>query len=468
MVKYLKYLPLAAFFIPALASAQTFPKPPDVPDYVQIDATYASGATANVLGDNSTTWGGTAPYIASGMPADISSSSTGWLTASGVVSCVTVPVTCPEAKFRSAGNTTHILFDDPIRNYGLPGTSHCHQFFGNARANAYSTFARLRNSVNSYPGTAAVAGGPLNGTGYWFPCPVKTNPFSDGKNYAVRANLAIIYYTENPGSNNIYVSRIPRGLRYVAGYPMDDPTNAIITAEIAAANAQPGTAGRYSALATPYRWVCTDTGDTVPYLKTTGGADAFATLGTGTCPGGTNNLLFEIDAPPCWDGTNPWSPGGYKHMRYKIHDNTLGTDVCPNGWYQLPQLIIKAQFTHSGFSDYGDWRLSSDDQAAAACGCTVANGASLHNDWFGAWDDTTFMKWQDFCVGVNGQTAHQCDSSTIGSAERMIGGLVSENAPDSSRVPQVNFGLSYGTASAASMFQLPSTSSGPAVINQHQ
>lgn len=459
MAKYLKYLPLAAFFIPTLVSAQTFPKPPDVPDYVPIAATYASGTTLNVLGDNSTTWGGTAPYIAS-MPADIPTTEfpTGWIVSSGISQCTTVPVTCPEAKFRTAINGSHILYDDPIRNYGLPGTSHCHEFFGNKGANAYSTYARLRTKRASTAG-----GGPYNGTAYWAPCAVLTNPFSDGKNYAVKIDWVVIYYTTNPGSLNIYTSRIPRGLRYILGTNMDDPDDLIVKAEIAAANAQPGTAGRYVYTGNGYNgWHCTTTTtNSSKWLKNSDNTDPFSP----TCPAGAQNFYVEFVAPSCWDGVNPWSPGGYKHMRQTVYDNVAGRNVCPNGWYQLPELQGKLYHTLGAWPNYGNVRLSSDDAAATAAGHAIRNGESFHTDWFGAWDDTTFMAWQNYCSGIMNQTAHQCDYSTISATQRLI---TDSAAPDGSRNPQVDVNASYGVGSAGVMYQLPSQSNGPAVINQHQ
>lgn len=460
MVKYLKYVPLATSMVPAMALAQTFPKPPDVPDYTPTAATYAAGTTLNVLGDGSNAWGGTAPYIAS-MPADIPTTEypTGWIVNTAISQCLTDMGGCPEAKMRTQVNGSHILYDDPIRNYGLPGTSHCHQFFGNRGTNAFSTYATQRTRRGSNAG-----GGPYNATGYWLPCPVLTNPFADGKNYAVKIDNVIVYYTANPGiPNHESLSRLPRGLRYILGVNMSDPDNTLIQAEIAAANAQPGTAGRYSGGS--YNgfngWVCASTGQKVKYLKNTDGSDPFSP----TCPAGAQNFYVEFVAPSCWDGVNPWSPGGYKHMRYKVNDNVAGKSVCPNGWYELPEFQGKAYFTLGAFATYGQVRLASDDAAATAAGHAMRNGESFHTDWFGGWDDTVFMKWQNFCLGIEGQTAHQCDYSTISATERLI---TDSAAPDGSRNPQVDVNASYGVGSAGVMYQLPSQSNGPAVINQHQ
>lgn len=466
------------------AAAQTFPTPPDVAEYSAVTVAYASGVTVNTLGDNSDAKGGVAPAYAT-MPADIPSTSlTGWVVSSGIVAgssagggvnyCSLPPSggTCSEAKFRTLANTSHIAFDDPIRNYGQPGTSHLHQFFGNRTANAYSTYASLRNNCNntSLTGTATAGGGcAANGTAYWFPCPIKTNPFSDSKNYCVKSDYQIIYYTMNPYNDYTTLSRIPRGLRYILGHRMDASggTGYVdVDAEIAAANAQPGTAGRYYRIGRGTGWIgwgCESTAETGKrYL---GKKDLTAGGFTTPCPS-SSQIYAELVAPQCWDGVNLWSPGGYKHMRQAIGDNVTGKqDICPLGWYRLPQLIVKIFFSHSGESDYKTWRLSSDDMAETACGgCTIESGESFHTDWFGGWDDSVFMAWQDNCLGIN-STPHECDYSVASATQRLI---TDSAAPDGSRNPQVNAtSLKFGTATAADMWQVPASPNGPATLHSH-
>lgn len=467
-------LAVMAFASATMAQAQTFPKPPDVADYQSVAVTYASGTNANTLGDNSNAKGGTPPAYAT-MPADIpSTSTTGWVVASGGAGFCNLPISggvCVEAKFRTHANTSHIAYDDPIRNYGQPRQSHLHQFFGNRTANAFSTYASLRNNCNSTTITngGATAGGgcAVNGTAYWFPCPIKTNPFGDGKNYCVKSDYQIIYYTMNPYNNYTQLQRIPRGLRYVLGHRMDasGSTGYVdFDAEIAAANAQPGTGGRYTRISRGTGWVgwgCESTGEGGKrYLgKKDGSVGGFTT----PCPS-TSRIYAELEAPSCWDGVNLWSPGGYKHLRHTIHDVPSGAnDICPLGWYRLPQLIIKIFFSHQGEADYKTWRLSSDDMAETACGCTIENGESFHTDWFGGWDDTMFMLWQDNCLGIN-STPHECDNSVASATQRFITG---ENAPDGSRSPQVSLTTVYGTASAANMWEIPANPTSPATIHTH-
>lgn len=90
--------------------------------------------------------------------------------------------TCTQAKFRTEVGPTHnkVLCDDPIRNWGAPGASHCHYYFGNIHINASSTYASLRNDCAS-----DAAGFCTNGTGYWIPCLKKTNPFAEDRKSVV-------------------------------------------------------------------------------------------------------------------------------------------------------------------------------------------------------------------------------------------------------------------------------------------
>jgi hypothetical protein len=145
---------------------------------------------------------------------------TGLSTADGSLSatdCSNLLVTC-EAKFRSHLTDSHVLYDDPIRNYGEPGTSHCHDFFGNDATNAFSTYSTLRTKNEPRQRRS------LNATGYWSPCLIKTNPFRRRQELRVKMPVAALYYvTDNSMSQ--WLTPLPFGLRYVGGTNMDDPEN---------------------------------------------------------------------------------------------------------------------------------------------------------------------------------------------------------------------------------------------------
>lgn len=478
---------LAMFMLLVMAASPTlgqtvqdgFVRPPDVPAYVESFAGYATGTNQNIIGDGSNAWGGVMPVTANSCP-DIPSTATGW-----VVAGATAPI-ASENKVRLQANFAFVAPDDPVRNWGAPGTSHLHTFFGSTTVNAYSTYASLRNRANQYStGTpkkvaSTTSGGPYNATGYWMPSLIKTNPFGNGKNYAIKIKDVTIYYVQ--AASEPSRARLVRCLRYVMGKNMDDPNDVQVAAELAAAQA--ATPGRYSAYNASLvnsgftGWSCVNTSGTIvqttsaqdysKWLKTTAGVDPWG----GACLSGYS-LFANFNAPECYDGKNPWSPGGYKHFRYPIADNLapLGRS-CPNGWYRVPVLILTVHFTHKGFADYGNWRFSSDDAMQAkltelGTPRTIANGESGHTDWMNGWDDTamygnaagTVEGWLKHCIGVEGNQGHECNTSTInGTSSLQIG-----NAPDGTRTPQIQYPV-YDTAVAADMFEIPTKWAGPTTI----
>ena len=456
-------LALLALLIPALANAQSFPKPPDVPAYVEVVPTYAAGTTANVPIDSSITPPPVVELTDIPTASPASYKTTGSYT--GFDFCVLYvnggsDSSCQEAKFRTEANATKVLFDDPIRNYGQPGASHCHQFFGNQHVNAYSTFASLRTVKG---GRSKARGGPLNATAYWHPCVIKTNPFGDGKNYIVRDEVITIYYAEDPaqGRQSTY---LPLGLRYVTGTNMDDPNDTRMQGFIDTANAQPGTSGRYrltnpgSGLkAASPKIFCT--GATGPNSDGTSprfvNADGTDPLG-GTCAAGAL-MTLRINGARCWDGNNLWSPGGYKNVIPEIWDNVASAWVCPTNYYRIPGLVLQIRVSQNGPTDYMNWRLSSDDMmqaklAALGTPRTVLSFESFHMDWMNGWDRTILHTWLDNCIGVRNGTGHQCDTSTISSTERLSNVLF-----DSTET--------HTTTTASGMWQVPAQSNGPATIH---
>lgn len=500
MTRFLLFLTALCLSMPV--SAQTvqdgFVRPPDVPAYVAVTDTYASGTTPNVIGNGLVPDGGPRPVDGVGVqPADIPSTAPGWV---GVMSCdENVPGAChkvtdpanEEAKFRTLADYSHANWDDPIRNWGQPGTSHFHMFFGNTNTNFRSTYASMRTRANANsngtPKRAAstIAGGPFNGTGYWHPGLIKPNAFGDGKDYAVKADEYVIYYLENPATRAPAASVIPRGLRYIFGTNMDDPYDTIIKAKIAAANAQPGTAGRYAYNGNGFQgWSCWNSTRTVSYdtvngtkyypgLRTAADADPWA----GACPVG-GYVVASFNAPQCYDGKNLWSPGGYKHLRVNIIDNVnTGSIVegCPNGWFKLPSLNITMWFRHQGWTDYSTWIASSDAMATAKAqeidpgAPAMLPAGSMHTDWMNGWDDTVLRTWQKECIGLTSLsgTMRVCDNSLISPTQNLIGGYAGVNAPDLTRSPQVQQNPEYNTTSRALMVQLPANPAGPTTTHAH-
>jgi hypothetical protein len=357
---------------------------------------------------------------------------------------------CGEAKFRTQANFTEMLPDDPERNFGQPGLSHLHCFFGNSTTNANTTYKSGRaHSIGS-----AAAGADANGTHYWYPCVERVNPYGNGKNYAIKPNLITIYYTGEPADMQL-AAYIPVGLRYVFGFDMDSsaPTYgtggqyAWLQTALDAANTASGHT-RYqltnpsSGLGSAVRWICTgatpvagaDThieASSSKYLAMPDGSDPFG----GTCPAG--DIFARIDGPTCYDGHNLWDDSGYKHLITTVWDNDFSKQVCPYNYYLLPGLTLELHFTQNGPSDYTTWVLSSDLSYRSKLGLTAAqvpNGSTFHTDWLDGWDDSIRLIWEQNCIGALHHTPHQCNSSYISATQA----LVSQVLGAGGRNPQVD------------------------------
>lgn len=447
----------------APVAAQTFSSPPDVGTYTPVAATYAAGTAANVLGDGSNAKGGTAPAFTTypeptNEPNDIIPA--GWIVNSGISTCTVGEGSCNQKKYRTVIQSSHILCDDPLRFWGKPAESHCHEFFGNRNVNAYTTRLSLRARPNS-----TASGGPALSTGYWTSVLQKVIA---GKTYGMLAVLHIIYYAEDQSSGQPIVDDLQplhKQFRFIMGVNMDDPDDTKVKAEIAAANAQPGTAGRYSYIGNGWKgWVCqlaggTNTaateaevgGDGVhsPGLKTASGGDPWG----GRCVDGSK-LYAELIAPSYWDGKNLSSPSGYDHVRYGVRDNLTGKEVGPVGWYKVPRLEEKTFYSTHGPSDYMTWSLSSDTMMAAKLGRSVLPGSSRHADWLNGWHGGTLNRWLSYCMGIGTNQPHGCDDGTIDATGRLISNTP---APDGSRVPQVNLGATLDTNDPSKLILIDTT-----------
>lgn len=453
-------------------------KPPDVPAYTTFTPSYAAGVTINTVN--------TTPSY-TGELADIPTAQTGWTTANATTNtpssfCTINGTTCPENKIRFHANYSHMLKDDPIRNYGQPGAAHLHVFVGNRRANAWSTFATLRNHPDSNN-----QGGRLNASSYWFPAFILTNPNADGKNYAVKPDTVAFYYNGADGAHYTEFSRFPMGLRNIFGTNMDDPENSRDKSFVTVANAQASTAGRYTYSGNGFAgYRCdTETGGTTTYfdrLKNSDGTDPFANTvkypgGSGGC---TGHIYALLDGPQFWDCTNLWSPGGYNHFSKEIFDNVKSDIVGPNGWCRLPRITLQVVYKANGFADYSRWRLSSDDMMKAkldalpACSggwttaCvqstaahTVLNGQSFHADYLLGWDKVTMREIFSNCIGTESGTPHQCDDSIMGLNKELLAGVA---APDGTLV-QTPVNLSYGTTPTSMMVEVPASNTGPVTMH---
>jgi hypothetical protein len=458
MVRYL--LALLAL-IPSLAAAQTLTFPPDAGTYVSVPATYASGSTQNVLGDGSNAKGGTAPAFTTYPEGpDLTDKSLGaWATAGNIVTdnsyCTVVAANlapCPEKKLRLQFTTSVVLYDDPIKYYGQPGVSHCHEFFGKIKASALSTRKSLRK-----PGPTTGYGGTAWSTLYWFPCWEKT---VGGKLYAMPAIRSTVYYQRN-GTNPMVddLQQLHEKVRFILGTNMGDPMDCGVKNEINLANGGPGTgcnpvvnagSDRYTYVGNGFDgYQCTSPdGSTIralkagytsaPGFKLNDGTDPWE----GRCVDG-DNIYAQARAPYCWDGVNLSAPDGMAHFRQEIGDNLYPVTglTCPNGWYRVPQFEEKASHPTHGWSDYSTWVLSSDAMANAKCTalgqtCPTNPGWSFHADWMNGISKTIRDQAFGFCLGIGTNAPHQCNVGSLGATISATTSLA--NPPVSSRTFDTN------------------------------
>lgn len=449
-------LALLALCFASQAMAQSFPKPPDVDPYVPITPVFKTDNSHNVVLDSTVTAPTVRELIDIPMPSNTNRIFVGTQPTTRSGFCLTDAFGgtngCAQAKFRTHVDFSHMAPDDPIRNYGQPGSSHLHCFFGNGTTNAYSTYSSLRHHAL----TSTAAGTDANGTGYWYPCLISVNPFGDGKNYAIKTNLVSVYYLINFAADGPMATHLPIGLRYVFGYEMDDNW-AWLQTILDAANAvdtQSPTHTRYSVTLNGHHhdgevfYICqgatataaaNNAGEGVGasyYLKMPDGSDPY----NGTCNAG--QLFYAgIDGAHCWDGKNLWSPGGYKHVIPMIYDSFYHEWVCPSNYYTIPPIILEVAFTQTGWSDRQHWELSSDLSKRGGvpftAGALYPPGTTFHTDWMFGWDSTTIRKWEQNCIGIEHHIPHECATSVISANERLFGGIIDSEAGAGGRNPQV-------------------------------
>lgn len=358
---------------------------------------YGTGSTTGNGGTGTYTIGVNVGTVAIGGITGTTSPNFCLTTASGITGG-----TCTQAKFRTQANIVKVLPDDPIRGFCQPGNSHLHEFFGNLSTNACSTYASLRNRCASH-----AAGYCLNGTGYWFPAPIKTNPFGDGSNYAVRANRVIVYYLQNSPSLSATTAKIPRGLRYIFGRNMDDPENTQFQKYLNTLNALDTNHSRYQVVSPTTGnfdnqafYTCVTVGSS-NVLTNADGTDPFG----GACTAG-KDLYINLSGASCWDRTNLWSPGGYSHLVKAAYDNTFNKSYCPKNYSRLPQLVQEIHFAQQGFSDYGAWRLSSDDSMQtkldgfSICASDLSNAPCAYGATFNGHISGTTLTVNSVSVGA--------------------------------------------------------------------
>jgi hypothetical protein len=218
---------LQSFLIAPMASAQTFQVPTDISAFSGSSGwggfrtpTYKTDGTANLTIDPTVT----AMPIGNGMTSIPTTDTTGMIRTTAARSDTDPSYllttihggTGGEAKMRSQVDISDVLGDDPIRNPRQPGGTHAHMFFGGKGCNAYSTYKTVRQHARQ----SFAAGIALNGSCYWAPLMEVLNPYGNGKNYGLLADVATIYYTGTPADME-RADHLPAGKREVFGFEMD-------------------------------------------------------------------------------------------------------------------------------------------------------------------------------------------------------------------------------------------------------
>jgi hypothetical protein len=270
----------------------------------------------------------------------------------------------PIGSFRFVCQPGQLNWDDPIVYPGVRGGSpHLHQWVGNTRGNAFSTYRSLRTKGGS------TCMGPLNRSAYWMPAMITAD------DQVVRPEYVSIYYKRYPASSpwcQQVATRclpLPNGLRFVFGYDMK---------RIGEAQSENLT----------FQWKCITPQNTL--LGNV--AHRFDQL---ICPAG-NTLMVTLAAPDCWDGINLDSPTHRSHIVPQKRGSQSGQYTCPAGYPNLvPTFTIGAAYKVVQGDDIARWHLSSDRMPGMP---SIAPGGSFHADWFGAWDDETLRTWTSNCI----------------------------------------------------------------------
>lgn len=264
-------------------------------------------------------------------------------------------VEAQNGEFRVSCNFSHMLQDDPIVKFALPGASHWHTFFGNSQADANSTSDSLIAS-----GSSSCDGGIMNRSSYWMPTVIDTR---NGRPIAPSGGN-FYYKTEHASA----VQTVPKGLKMVAGDMTSSSTQNYI------------------------HWWCADSGD-----NNTAGDQGYIP----NCAVG-NHLIAVINFPAYWNGKDLDSANHKDHVSY-------APDLTHT--VQIPDITYNIRYDVVAGDDTSKWRLSSDMYDTSKPG-----GYSLHADYLFGWtvdpvsgDNFSHIFWA-YCLSIS----MNCGNSLLG------------------------------------------------------
>jgi Domain of unknown function (DUF1996) len=286
----------------------------------------------------------------------------------------------PQGAFRFLCGAGQISYDDPLVFPGQPGKSHLHQYYGNLKADAYSTYDTLRKSGGSTCNMYGAGTQAANRSAYWMPA------LLDGKGHVIQPDELIIYYKRWPKNNALCTERgkacvpLPNGLAFIAGRNMLDLS-------------QPPTGN--------FHFMCDGVTAATPSMDE---ALAHCTAG--------HQFGVVGDAPMCWDGTHLDSPDHRSHLVFQV-DTHLGYYACPDDHpYRTPVLTFNARYSVQSGDDTSLWTFSSDAMAPGQ-----PRGSTFHIDYIMAWDDTVRDMFEDNCLDKR----LNCNSGNLGNGYALKG-----------------------------------------------
>jgi len=272
---------------------------------------------------------------------------------------------------------------DPIVYPGQPGKSHRHRFFGNDKADAYSTYQTLRATGDS---TCQNMG---NRSAYWVPI------LLNGLGQEVVPDYLSVYYKRRPLTDPIVSDptnpryqgkavKLPDGLRFIFGRNMLDLADAA-------------------------------TGDILfqcdgPVPFTAKAWKNFEEL-QADCPVG-NRIGVRLEAPDCWDGVNLDSPDHRSHVAHASYSDR-GYLKCPATHpFVIPAFTLGVWYTQAAGETYS---FVSDHMDTSP---SHKRGDTFHADFFMAWDPIVHDIWEKNCI----DRMLNCSDGDLGNGQNMTRG----------------------------------------------
>ncbi|MCA9329041.1 DUF1996 domain-containing protein, partial [Candidatus Saccharibacteria bacterium] len=282
-----------------------------------------------------------------------------------------------QGQFRFYCQYSHFNYDDPILYPGQPGKAHLHMYWGNGNVTGNTNVNSLVNS-----GGSTCQGYEVNRTGYWMPAML------DGNNKAVIPETILMYY--KTALNNAAQTKVkPQGLKMIAGYANGDNNSKGLTHVN-------GVAWVCYTGSLNYTYIGTTIPDNCPANTRENAWDPYNKVKDPSKYNSQDTFPVKLQAiiffPACVKVDGAGKPvldsaDHYSHVTY------YSGSGCPSTHpYMMPQVSYHVMWP--GNLDYSKWKLSSDAMAG------VADGASLHADWYGGWTIPAMEHWIKGCINT--------------------------------------------------------------------